>query len=532
MPFSPRDVATGLRFVWRVRGFLRDTITLDQARASLRQRLERREADFLDLARRAIFGRANSPYRALLRQAGCEYEDLARLVNTEGLEQALGLLYRRGVYLMAEEFKGRAAAVRGSATIPVDPAALHNPLTKSYFVGQSSGSRGPRSQILYDLACFRDRAVNTHLVLEACGGAEWAKAAWGVPGIGNVLRFSPFGKPPERWFAQVDPAAPGLHPGYRWSARALHWGGLLSGVRLPRPEYVSLEEPLPIARWLADVLRAGRTPHLELFVSSAVRLCQAALGAGLDIAGSWFLVIGEPTTSARLSAIERAGVRAVPDYGSSEAGGPVGHGCLAPQAPDDIHLFQDVHALVQPGRSATDGPLPPDALLVSSLRASSPLVLLNVSLGDQAEVEQHACGCPLEGLGWSTHLQNIRSFEKLTTGGMTFLDTDVIRVLEEVLPARFGGGPADYQLVEDEGHDGRAELRLLVRPSIGPLDEREVAEVFLSAVGAGSGTERVMGLVWRDADLLRVERREPRITAGGKIQHLHQEHQDPPHPAK
>lgn len=33
---------------------------------------------------------------------------------------------------------------------------------------------------------------------------------------------------------------------------------------------------------------------------------------------------------------------------------------------------------------------------------------------------------------------------------MTFLDTEVIRVLEEVLPARFGGSPTDCQLVEDD----------------------------------------------------------------------------------
>lgn len=520
---NPLDVATAARFVWRVRDFLRDRITLDEARAVVRRRLDSREADFLDLARRAIYGRADSPYRALLGQAGCEYQDLARLIQAEGLEGALRALCRQGVYLTVEEFKGRRPVVRGNATIPLDPTSLRNPLTRPYFVGQSGGSRGPRSAVLYDLACFRDRAVNTCLVIEACGGADWAKAVWGVPGIGNVLRFSPFGRLPERWFTQVDPADAGLHPGYRWSALALRWGGVLAGLRLPGPRYVSLAEPLVVARWLAEVLRSGRTPHLELFVTSAVRLCQAALSAGVDIAGSWFLIIGEPTTSARLTAVERAGVRAIPDYGSSEAGGPVGHGCLARQAADDIHFYEDLHALVQPGPPETNGALPLDALLLTSIRSSSPLVLLNVSLGDQARLEQRACGCPLEQLGWGTHLQDIRSFEKLTAGGMTFLDADIIRVLEEMLPARFGGGPADYQLVEEERHDGRPQLRLLVRPSVGPVDERQVAEAFLSTVGAGSTTERVMGLVWRDADMLRVERREPMSTPGGKIQHLHRE---------
>jgi hypothetical protein len=48
-----------------------------------------------------------------------------------------------------------------------------------------------------------------------------------------------------------------------------------------------------------------------------------------------------------------------------------------------------------------------------------------------------------------------------------------------------------------------------------------VAEAFLAAIGAGRGAEQVMGLAWRDAGLLRVERRAPLATVSGKILHLH-----------
>jgi hypothetical protein len=137
-------------------------------------------------------------------------------------------------------------------------------------------------------------------------------------------------------------------------------------------------------------------------------------------------------------------------------------------------------------------------------------------------VVRRACGCPLERLGWTTHLHTIRSDEKLTAGGMTFADADVIRVLEEVLPARFGGGPTDYQLLEEEVAGGRPRLRLLANPALGPLDAAAVAEAFLSAVGRGSGAQRVMALQWRQAGLLRVERRPPLATRSGKILHLHQ----------
>jgi hypothetical protein len=127
----------------------------------------------------------------------------------------------------------------------------------------------------------------------------------------------------------------------------------------------------------------------------------------------------------------------------------------------------------------------------------------------------------MERIGWTTRLQNVRSYEKLTAGGMTFLDVDVARVLDEVLPARFGGGPADYQLLEDETVEGRPRLRLLIAPSVGPLDERAVVDALLSALGGASGAERIMERVWRSGAFVRVERAAPRAPPGGKILHLH-----------
>jgi hypothetical protein len=159
--------------------------------------------------------------------------------------------------------------------------------------------------------------------------------------------------------------------------------------------------------------------------------------------------------------------------------------------------------------------------LISSLGPSAPFILLNVSMGDQATVSERTCGCPLERLGWTIHLHAIRSYEKLTAGGMTFLDTDVIRILEEVLPGRFGGVPTDYQLVEEMAADGAPRIALFVHPRVGPLPPEAVAQTFLTAIAGGSGAERIMGMVWRDAGLLRVERQVPVATATGKILHLH-----------
>ncbi len=518
---SIRDLAVTAGFLARLPGFLRKPVSTAQARAILRRRLERRGADFLALLRRAVYAHPASPYRELLQRAGCEYGDLERLVAQDGVESALRTLYRSGVYLTVEEFKGRRPVTRHGATIPVDPWQLQDPDLTSHLVAQSSGSSGSRTPVSLDLAWVADEAVNRGLTLAARNGRTPRLAYWDVPGatLYSLLGYAKCGAPPLRWFSPVDLATPGLHPRDRWSARAIRWGSRLAGVPLPRAEHVPVDDPLPIARWMAGLLEAGATPLLLTYSSPAVRLCQAALAAGLDLRGAELYLYGEPLTSARLAVIRRAGAQALPLYAATETG-RIGDACLAPGAADDIHFFHDLHALIQPGADAPRPGLPPEALLLSSIRPRAPLVLLNVSLGDQAVVEKRACGCPLDALGWTTHLHTIRSYEKLTAGGMTFLDADVVRVLEEVLPGRFGGAPTDYQILEEEADGGEARVRLLVHPAVGPLDSDTVAQVFLEALGAGSGPERIMGIVWRDARLLQVERRPPRTTTSGKILHL------------
>ena len=519
---SANDILVGARFLGALPGYLRRPVDLAEARAIVRRRLMRREVDFLTFLERAVFGNPTSPYLTLLWLAGCEYGDVERLVARDGVEGALAELYRRGVYLTVGEMKGRQPVRRGSTEVELVAGALRNPLAACHLIGQSGGSRGNRASVPIDLAFIRDHATNWRLVLEARGCAAGPHAQWTVPGgqsLFNLLESGGYGAPKERWFAQVDPAAPSLHPRYRWSARLLRLGGALAGVRLPPPEYVPLEQPLPVARWLAEQVRAGRRPHLGTPASGAVRLCQAGQAAGMDLRGVQFSVGGEPLTPARLAVVHQAGAEALTTYGSSESG-RIGYGCLARDASDDQHLYHDLVALIQPGPIGAQESLPAEALLTTSLRPTAPLILLNVSLGDQAELGQRSCGCPLEREGWPLHLRNVRSFEKLSAGGMTFLDQDVVRVLEEILPRRFGGGPLHYQLLEEETEAGRPRLRLLVDPAVGPLDPTEVSEAFLLAIGGGSGAERVLELQWRQAGLLEVERRAPVVSAAGKVLHV------------
>jgi hypothetical protein len=271
---------------------------------------------------------------------------------------------------------------------------------------------------------------------------------------------------------------------------------------------------------MSDVLRQGGTPHVITYPSPAVRLCQAALLEGIDLTGAWFSLGGEPMTTARRQVIREAGAEIMTSYSASEAGN-LGRGCASPQAPDDTHFFHDLHAVIQPGTADAINGLPPTALLLTSLRRGARFILLNTSLGDQAELTTRPCDCPLNDLGWTSHLSHIRSFAKLTAGGMTFHDVELIRVLEVDLPHRFGGGPTDFQLVEDVEDDSRPRVRLFVHPRLGPFDPAEVRSVFLEAIGAGSGAQRVMATAWRDSGIPEVVRDEPRVTATGKILHVH-----------
>jgi phenylacetate-coenzyme A ligase PaaK-like adenylate-forming protein len=272
---------------------------------------------------------------------------------------------------------------------------------------------------------------------------------------------------------------------------------------------------------MSSTLRSGRAPHLLTFASSAVRLCRAARQRSIDLSGAHVTMSGEPTTPMRLAEVRRAGATGVPYYGSSEAGAALGYGCLAPSAADEVHLAHDLFAFVQPVPDvAAPAGMSPFDLLVTSLRRTAPLILLNVSLGDRAAIGPRACGCPLEGLGWTLHAHDVRSHEKLTAGGMAFLDVDLVRVLEEVLPARFGGGPTDYQLVEEDDLAGQPRLRLVVHPSIAIPDTRAVAEAFLDALGGDAGPRHVTAMLWRSSGLLVVERCPPETSRAGKILHL------------
>jgi hypothetical protein len=157
-----------------------------------------------------------------------------------------------------------------------------------------------------------------------------------------------------------------------------------------------------------------------------------------------------------------------------------------------------------------------DAFLVTSLLPPAPKILLNVETGDYGLIERRACGCEMGAAGLTTHVSSIRSFEKLSGEGMTFVQTDLLRVLEEVLPARFGGTGADYQVLEEE-QNGILRLALIISPRIGEIDQGRARDAFLEALGSEGGLERMGAEFWRRANTVTVRREWPKATRAGKI---------------
>jgi phenylacetate-coenzyme A ligase PaaK-like adenylate-forming protein len=239
----------------------------------------------------------------------------------------------------------------------------------------------------------------------------------------------------------------------------------------------------------------------------------------LDISGTVFRVGGEPYTSAKAEAIERSGSRAISYYGAVETGS-IGMGCGEPSQLDDVHLLTDKLGIIQRERSVADGAARVGALVFTTLLPTAPRLLLNVESDDYGVLEERECGCLFGRLGFTRHLHGIHSYDKLTSGGMTFVGSDLVALLDEAMPARFGGAPADYQLVEEE-EQGIPRISIVVSPRVGEVDEIEVIDMVLAALAAGPAYKRMMASVWQGGNTLKVVRRNPHATATAKILPLH-----------
>lgn len=515
------DLRLYARFLTGLRSYFAETWTPASARAEVADALARREARFLRLAERAVFDRPASPYFRLMAHAGCTLGDLRAEVAARGLDGALLALRAAGVYVRFEEFKGYEPIVRGTLEIPVTASDFDNPFLSGAYAASTGGSTGAGTRVWLDLDHLAAASARMLLGLEAHGLARAPHALWRGPlpsaaGINSALRLARLGNPPERWFSHVRAKdLGGLF--HRSATPAIVAASRLCGGRIPSPEFVPLDRPEPIARWArAAADRAGRAV-IGTTISQAVRVASAAIEARIDLDHVTFVVGGEPVTPGKISALERSGARHVPAYHFVETG-LVGFGCARPLDGNDIHLCSDQLALVQFPREVPGAPAPVAAFHFTTLAPTAPKILLNVESDDYGLLETRNCGCPLGELGYTTHVREIASFRKLTGAGVTLVGSEMERILDQVLPARFGGTPLEWQLVEEEDPATAAtRVYVLADPKLGPLDERDVIEAVLVALEGRTGGAAVTRSVWRAGGTLGLRREAPQWTSRGKL---------------
>jgi hypothetical protein len=504
--------------------FVRERTTLEQASAEIARRLAQRESNFLSNVDRAIYENARSPYRALLRRAGCEPSDLRDSVRQSGLEETLRTLRAEGVYVTFEEFKGQKPIVRGDEVIAARPQDFDNPTFRRYYAVATGGSTGKPRRVLLDLEYLRARVPQQVLMDHVHGllgkrSVQWAEIPPGH-GLDVVLSRVPVGGAPERWFTPLwrGADAPGMR--YRLATRMSLAVARAAGARVPWPEHLPLDRAGVIARWAADVVRTDGACAIRAHVSKALRIAIAARELGIDLTGATISTGGEPPTPTKVRHMREAGARVVANYFFTEAGA-IGCGCTSADDPNDQHLMTDHLAMISGRREVPAFGVAVDAFYYTTLLPTAPKLLLNVETDDYGVVEEHACDCPLGALGLTTHVREIRSFSKLTGEGVTLIGSDMERVLEEQLPSRFGGSALDYQLVEEEDERGFTRLTLLVHPRLEITDEAAIIGAVLDSLRATGGAAEVSRMVWSQAGTLRVRREAPRLTARGKLMPLH-----------
>jgi hypothetical protein len=519
------DLKMYARFAWGLRSFLRETITLEEAEAIVRKRLAEREDNFLRLVEKGIFGYPRSPYLPLLKLAQVEPGDIQNMVRRKGLEDTLRALRRAGVYITFEEFRGRAPVVRDGQVIPIRPTDFDNPYLSHYYQAETGGTTGAGARVNIDLDRIADTAANHLLSWDAHGIVGVPTAIWhsilpDSSGVSIILGAARFGQVPRKWFSVFSSRE--LRPSLKYSlaTRFFVAMGRLYGVPVPWPERLPLSEAATIARWAAKTVQTHGKCVIRGAASRSLRVCLAAREEGLDLTGVIFTAGGEPLTEAKARQIALSGARAIPNYYFTEVG-LVGMGCAHPLGNNDQHLCKDVLALIQCPRLLPGSGITVESFYFTTLLATTPKLLLNLEIDDYGIFERRSCGCPLESYGFTEHIRDIRSFGKLTGEGVTLVGSEMIQILEELLPARYGGSPLDYQLMEEEDEQGFTRLSLIVSPRIELADEQAVVQTVLEALGRSSVAADQARVIWRQAKTLRVKRMEPIWTARGKLMPLH-----------
>ncbi len=506
------------RFLSGFPGYLKTPISLQTSREELENRIRLRNSSFLEFLSRCVFGNSRSPYLCLLKEAGCTYDDIAAGVHKDGLEEMLLRLKEAGVWITADEFKGRVPIRRGSFSCAVDPDDFENPCIVGGLGVSTGGSSGGSVKTKLDLEFLAARSAYDQVMfdmlnLRGMPMAIWYPALPASTGIGNILRYAKCGNVPARWFEMRRHDMKTVGRESRIATDLIIRMGRLAGSPLPVPEPLYLDSPAPIIEQIVSWLDEFGGCVFQSYVSQAVRIVGELQKLRGDLSGLVLIVGSEPLTGAKRRRIESSGARLYSRYAATEIG-TIAMGCGNPEAVDEYHLMSDMTAIVRDRASNDKEPGP---LFFTSLNRGMPRALLNVQMGDMAAVFSRKCGCAFEQLGFNTHLSMVRSCQQFTAQGMAVSRTSLEQIIDEVLTVKHGGSSVDYQFIETENNEGETSVKLRISPEVGAIDTESLIDDFLTELGKKGEGEQLMADIWNQTHAVSVVREYPRPTPHGKI---------------
>ncbi|HEU4721823.1 MAG TPA: hypothetical protein VFS59_10715, partial [Gemmatimonadaceae bacterium] len=345
--------------------------------------------------------------------------------------------------------------------------------------------------------------------------ASWSDLPPGG-GLKGVLLQAAAGEDATHWFSARPLRGPQMPLRFRLATHAALGVARAAGAKVSWPTYVPFEEAVMLARWASAQVQRHGTCTIHSSVSRILRIAVAAKANGIDLTGTVLRGGGEPPTPAKVSQITSTGATFRSSYAFSEVG-TVGSSCMHSDGPNDQHFMEDHLAMIQASRTVPGFSIEVPAFCYTSLLGSAPKLLLNVESDDYGTVDQRSCGCEWERLGFRTHLREIRSFRKLTGEGVTLVGSDMERLLDEVLPSRYGGSALDYQFAEEEDERGFTRLTLRVAPHLPLPSESDVVDFVLAALNKAGGGAAMAQAMWRQAGTLRLSREQPTMTNRGKM---------------
>jgi len=506
-----RDIKPLIKTALSLRTYLKKPMTVGQAMKDIKIRLDNRQANFLWLAQKTVYENPGSPYRKLLLWAGCDYADLRDCVSRQGLEKTLEKLRDNGVYITLEEFKSLTPVYRKGLTIETTEADFNNPLVAGTgFQCTTSGSRSKGTDVTYNWDFIAEEAANELVLYEIHNLSNAPLAFWlpvlpCVSGIHNLLMNIKFHRPPDKWFSQLRTDGRKMSRKDRLAISNILLSCRFLGLPVPRPEFIDIAGAAKVAQWMQATIRSKGQCVLRTYVSSAVRVVQAAIENRIDISNSVIFTGAEPLTPRRAEFIKSAGVRPVARYVATETG-LIGASCGKGRITDDMHIHLDRLAIIQRTRQTAIGNYNIDSFLLTSLLKNAGKILLNTDIGDFGNLSVGPCDCLFGKLGMNVHVSQVRSYDKLTCEGMTLLGSQLDDAVGEAIE-RAGGCPDDYQFWETHDNAGLTKLVVAVNPKIPGLNEVNFTASILDNLRKKKID--ITSQLWEQAKVLQVVKANP-----------------------